>query len=591
MLIRRISKRVSFTSEMISQLNHLFLSPGVSEKPSSIQGPSLMSLQVQYFCSSGPARNPKASVTEFTSSPISLAGNRITRVARTEAQEALFDYLHCTRSFDFSDADHVSKNSPQFLQRLLSRVDNQQNVLRALSKFLRYNPINEFEPFFESLGLTPSELLPLLPRDLMFLSDDHVMVDNLHVLCGYGIPRAKIGKMYKEANEILRYNKGVLAFKLRAYEELGLNKSTVIKLVSCCPSILVGGVNKDFVLLLEKLKGLGFGSAWIGEYLSSKSTYNWNRMLDIMGFLGEVGYSETQMGDLFKIHPTLLFEGSGKRLYVLVGLLLKLGIKMNVVYSSFLQNPQILSAKCTKNLWQAVRFLSEIRMEREDIAKIVSAHMQLLGSHTLKGPKTVKRNLGAKRDSLCQIIKEDPMKLLSLASTSSINGIEQAVSQNQTKFLDKTAFLLRLGYVENSDEMTKALKQFRGRGDQLQERFDCLVQAGLDCNVVSNMIKQAPPVLNQSKDVLEKKIDFLRNIGYSLESVAAFPSYLCYDMERINLRFSMYLWQRKRGAAKLKLSLSTILACSDARFVKYFVDINLEGPAVWERFKSSLPSS
>lgn len=168
--------------------------------------------------------------------------------------------------------------------------------------------------------------------------------------------------------------------------------------------------------------------------------------------------------------------------------------------------------------------------------------------------------------------------------------MEHVTCQSPSKHLEKTTFLLRLGYVENSDEMFKALKLFRGRGDQLQERFDCLVQAGLDCNVVSNMIKQAPSVLNQTKYVIEKKIDCLRNcLGYPLQSVVAFPSYLCYDIERIDLRFSMYVWLRDKGAAKSNSSLSTILACSDARFVKYFVDVHPEGPAQWERLRKSLP--
>jgi hypothetical protein len=109
---------------------------------------------------------------------------------------------------------------------------------------------------------------------------------------------------------------------------------------------------------------------------------------------------------------------------------------------------------------------------------------------------------------------------------------------------------------------------------------------------VTNIVKQAPMVLNQTKDVIEKKIDCLRNyLAYPLESVVAFPAYLCYDMERISQRFSMDVWLRERGAAKPTLSLSTLLACSDARFVRYFVDVHPEGPAMWEKIKNHSPSS
>uniref|UniRef100_A0A2N9ISM1 Transcription termination factor MTEF18, mitochondrial-like n=1 Tax=Fagus sylvatica TaxID=28930 RepID=A0A2N9ISM1_FAGSY len=576
---------------MIAKLNHpVLFSPVGYDKVITKQNPSFIFFKVRCFRTSTLTNHPKVIVTESA-----LSSNftpRFSRLAKNEAQHVLFDYLHCTRSFSFMDAEHISKNSPHFLQILLSKVDTDKQVAHSLTKFLRYNPINEFEPFFESLGLSPSELSMLLPRHLMFLSDDHVMLDNFHVLCNYGIPRSKMGKMYKEAKEIFGYDYGILALKLQAYEKLGLSKPTVIKLISCCPSLLIGGVNCEFVKVLERLKELRFENDWIGGYLSGKSTYNWNRMLDTVIFLDTVGYSEEQMRYLFNTNPALLFEGSGKNVYVLFGRLLKSGLKMNEIYSLFIQNPNILSVKCIKNLLRAVDFLLEIEMGTEYIASIISNHIQLLGSCTLKGPKTVCKELKVGRDGLCQIIKEDPLKLFNLASKSKIKSSEQASSQDPSKHQEKTTFLMRLGYMENSDEMMKALKQFRGRGDQLQERFDCLVQAGLDCNTVTNMVKQAPMVLNQTKDVIEKKIDCLRNyLAYPLESVVAFPAYLCYDMERISQRFSMYVWLRERGAAKPTLSLSTILACSDTRFVKYFVDVHPEGPALWEKIKNHSPSS
>ncbi|XWS18719.1 hypothetical protein CRYUN_Cryun32bG0069000 [Craigia yunnanensis] len=574
---------------MIAQLDEfVVLSPVVYEKSNVAQNPSSVSLSVRYFRSSRLVFKPKASLAESIQSSSSGLASRISRAAKTEAQVVLFDYLHSTRNFSFVDAEHMSKNSPHFLQNLLSKIDPEKDVAKSLNKFLRYNPINEFEPFFESLGLSPSELVSLVPQRLMFLRDDSVMLDNFHVLCDYGIPRSKMGKMYKEAREIFGYDYGVLALKLQAYENLGLSKPTVIKLVNCCPSLLVGGVDAEFAGVLERIKVVGIKNDEIGGYLSGKGMYDWGRMLGTLNFLDRVGYTEEQLGNLFKTNPALLFQGSGKTVYVLFGRLIKLGLRMDDVYSLFMQNPHILSVKCTKNLCKALDFLFDIAMGIEDIAHIVSTHMELMGSCSLKGPKTVCRELNVKKDELCQIIKEDPLKWFSVASKSEVQSSGQVASKDPSKYLEKTAFLLRLGYLENSDEMLKALKQFRGRGDQLQERLDCLVNAGLDCNVAKNLIRHAPMVLNQSKDVIEKKIDYLKNcLGYPLESVVSFPAYLCYDMERINHRFSMYVWLRERGAAKTMLSLSTILACSDARFVKYFVEVHPEGPTKWECLKKS----
>ncbi|XP_019150641.1 PREDICTED: transcription termination factor MTEF18, mitochondrial [Ipomoea nil] len=581
MMIHKFHKRVS--RKMISQLNHALFSSNISVCQSGGSSSSVsQSLQAftlmrnRSFRSSGLSQYSKATATE----------SKISRVARNDAQAALFEYLHYTRGFDFVDAEHISKSSPCFLQKLLLKVENEEDVSRALSRFLRYHPINEFEPFFESLGLSPDEIALLLPRNLMFLTDNHLLFDNFHVLSSYGIPRSNIGKIYKEAIEVFQYGDGVLNKQLMACENLGLSRSTVIKLVSCSPTVLVGDVNNELFEVIEKFKKMGFRNDWIGSYLSSEHSYNWSRILGTTFFLSEVGYNEPQMGTLFKANPALLFEGSGKCTYVLVAQLLKLGLDMDEIHSLLLEYPEILSLKCTKRLWKAMNFLFEIGMETKDIAKIVSSHIQLLGSNSLKRPKTVLKCFKGDSRHLCQTITEDPLNLFRLASKSEIKSIEQTAFRNPANTSEKTAFLLKLGYVENSDEMTKALKMFRGRGDQLQERFDCLVEAGLDCNVVVSMVKKAPTLLNQTKDVLEKKLGSLeKHLGYPVESILSFPSYLCYDIDRINLRFSMYAWLKEKGVAKPMLSLSTLLACSEARFIKYFVDVHPEGPAMWESLK------
>ncbi|KAL9679831.1 hypothetical protein QQ045_017701 [Rhodiola kirilowii] len=182
------------------------------------------------------------------------------------------------------------------------------------------------------------------------------------------------------------------------------------------------------------------------------------------------------------------------------------------------------------------------------------------------------------------MIKKDPTKIFVSSSTCSEDYNDYL--QTPARYLEKARFLKWLGYIENSKEFVKAGKSFRGRGDQLQERFNCLVQAGLDSYTVADIIKRSPRILNQSKEVLEQKIHLLTNvIGYPLKSLVSCPAYLCYDVKKISQRFSMYLWLRDRGVAKPAMPLSTILCCSEERFVKYFVDIHEDGQAAWEKLK------
>lgn len=505
-------------------------------------------------------------------------------------QDVLLDYLHSSRGYSFLDAEFISKNSPSFVQGLVSEFRGQDDdVATCLRKWLWYNPINEFEPFFESLGISPRELPSFLPRGMMYLSDDHVMLANFHVLSNYGVPRNRVGKIYREAKELFGYPNGLLLSKFRGYERLGLSRSMVIKLVVCCPSLLVGETSVELAMVLDWLKKIGIGHDWIGNYMSCLKTYDPRRMLDAIQFVHKVGYSEEQMHNFFKENPALLLEGLEKKVYVFLGVAFKLDLNRNVIYSCFVEYPHILTKKCAKNLLGVIGFLHYVGMDIDDISRILSNHMHLLSSHPFKGPKAVCSQLKLRKADLCQIIKDDPLKLVSLASKLKQNSNLQLLRDDTSKHLGKKAFLLKLGYAENSEDMAKAIKRFRGRGDQLQERFDCLVEAGLDYNIALKMIKCAPMILNQNKVVIQKKIDFLRNIlGYPLDCVVTFPAYLCYDLERIMLRFSMYAWVAERKAAKPMMALSTILASSDEKFVKYIVNAHPEGPIIWDGLKKLL---
>ncbi|KAJ1389010.1 Transcription termination factor, mitochondrial/chloroplastic [Sesbania bispinosa] len=576
---------------MISHLdqNHLFLFfPAVCKKSLATHNPFAVSLKGSTFrdCKATHFLQLRRLYCFQSSNPV----KRLSRNARVKVQDVLLDYLHSSRGYSFMDSEFISKNSPHFIQSLVSEFHEQDDdVAGSLRRFLRYNPINEFEPFFESLGINPHELHLFLPRGMMFLSDDDVLLENFHVLTNYGVPRNRIGKIHKEAKEVFGYPSGLLSLKFQAYENLGLSRSRVIKLIVCCPSLLIGETSSELVTILDWLKKIGIEHDWIGNYLSCSKTYNFKKMLDAMKFLHKVGYSEKQMHNLFMENPALLLEGLEKKVYVFLGLSLKLGLKKNVIYSSFLEYPHILSSKSVKNLLGVVGFLYYIGMGTDDIAHILSNHMHHLSSHPLKGPKAVCFQLKIRKAELCQIIKDDPLKLIILASKLKQNSSVLLSCDESSKHLEKTTFLRKLGYAENSEEMAKAVKRFRGRGDQLQERFDCLVEAGLDYNIAIKMIQHAPMILNQNKVVIEKKIDFLRNIlGYPLECLVGFPAYLCYNLERIMLRFSMYAWLKERKAVNPMLTLSSILVSSEERFIKYFVNVHPEGPIIWKGLKSLL---
>ncbi|GKA05197.1 hypothetical protein Tco_0684317, partial [Tanacetum coccineum] len=67
---------------------------------------------------------------------------------------------------------------------------------------------------------------------------------------------------------------------------------------------------RGYCLFDQKLDciDVGFGNEWIGSYVSERTTLDWDRMLDTMSFLVQVGYNDEQMKILFMDNPALLFE-------------------------------------------------------------------------------------------------------------------------------------------------------------------------------------------------------------------------------------------------------------------------------------------
>ncbi|XVE61240.1 hypothetical protein DITRI_Ditri06bG0023700 [Diplodiscus trichospermus] len=535
-------------------------------------------------------RTKRSVVTENSDKTLFSDGEDVSRIPRDtwkEAQAALLEYLHCTRGIQFMDAENMSKNSPFFLKKLLKKVKNANDGGISMSRFLRYHPINEFEPFFESLGLKPCEYTPLLPRDLTFLSDDHLLMENHRILCEYGIERNKIGQIFKKAVRVFQHEFGVLPLKIQAYEELGFSQYFMAKIIVCSPHVLIADVDIKFIKVIEILRSLGFDFAWIKEHLSEQDSYNWSMILRVLNHFSEMGCS-SELAGLISKHPGLLFEGSGGRALSLIAFLLKLGLPMDQISSMFLQFPEIQVAQFVSNLIKCFLFLHEIEMEVDEIGKIVCSYPISLGSCMLKKTNSLLSNLNVGKKRLCKYIKENPQELGKWGIGTRIGPLPASGEDIESQRL-KMKFFLELGYGEKPDMMKKALKVFRGRGRELQERFDSIVNAGLDKEDVSEMVSVSPQILNQSKAVIQSKIYILVNeLGYPVSTLVSFPSYLSYTPQRVRLRFAMYNWLKDHEKVEPDLALSTIVACSDKIFLRQYVNHHPSGPQVWQDLKSKI---
>ncbi|KAJ8756280.1 hypothetical protein K2173_025092 [Erythroxylum novogranatense] len=490
-----------------------------------------------------------------------------------KAQAALLEYLHSTRNLHYLDAEHISKNSPFVLGNLLQKVDTRENIGQALTRYLRFNPINEFEPFFESLGLKPYEYAPFLPPGLIFLGDDSLLLENYHVFCDYGIARNKIGKIYMGAVDVFKYGYGVLSLRLQAYEELGLSRSFISRLVVASPYLLIGDLDKDFLKVLEVLKRKGIKLGLIEEYFSEKSSCNWSKMLLILNLFRKMGCSEEQLGELIRQHPSILFEDSGNQTFALLRFLTKFGSTIDEIYSMFLRFPEMEVGKFVSNLRQCFLFLNDIEMESQKIGKIVRSYPLLMGSCTLKRTSSLLRLLSVGKKRLCELIQENPQEMKKWVLGSRVQPLSSSGEKLQSEAL-KIKFSLNF---------------FRGKGAELQERFDCILKTGLDKKDVCHMVRIRPEILQQKKDVILMKINILVNdFGYPISSLVKCPSYLCCNIQKAKLRLAMYNWLKDQGTVDPTLSLNTVVASSERIFVNQFVIRHPKGPEIVERLREEL---
>ncbi|XP_019097790.1 PREDICTED: transcription termination factor MTEF18, mitochondrial-like [Camelina sativa] len=544
-------------------------------------------------------QNPKSfsTVNEVSSEKSSVRrtqnGLRITPTIRKLAEEAMLDYFYSTRGLQYMVAESMSKNSPLFIDNLLKKVDcvTPDNINQSITKYLRFHPVNEFEPFLESSGLMPIEYNHLVPSDKVFLDEEGFLLENHHVLCYSGVEPKKIGKIFKEAREVFGYETGVLASKIKAYEDLGFSRFVLSKLIVCSPRILVGNMNLELVKVLETLKAMGFDSDWVMENLSEEAPCEWSSVYRVLSLLRGICFDEDELCGLIRKCPRLIFENSGIWTVVLVGFETKLGSSRSELSSLFQKFQQIQVENCVTNLRNCFLFLKEIEMEDNEIHKVFRSHSWWLGSCKLKKTSSLLVNLKTGKGRLCQVIQDNPEEMKKWTMGSKILPLPSTDERTESKSM-KTQFLCYLGYKENSKEMEKALERFCGRGSELRERFNVLVSLGFKVKDAKEMVKASPKILSQASDVLESKVNYLvKELGYPLSTLVDFPSCLKFTLQRMKLRFAMFSWLQARGKVGPKIKVSTMLACSDKIFVSYFVNRHPDGSKHLEDLKKLHPLS
>ncbi|XXG85910.1 hypothetical protein AAC387_Pa11g0909 [Persea americana] len=510
-----------------------------------------------------------------------------------EAQQALTDYLHSTSCLSFTNAEHITKNSPSSLSNLLSNFKfSIFNVSKSLHRFLRYHPINEFEFFFESIGISPPEIPAFLPPHKFFLSEDgRDLLSSARTLVEFGFPWNKLGRIYKEDVSVFSESTSKLLGRLHRLEALGFNRIQVIGICLAFPSFL--GQNDEFGgeldALFDVLKRVfydfDFGSGLEGNV---DVCYEICRKIRVFYNLG---CEKGKMGELIGRNRDVFLEFTEVAFVEKVDFFCRLGMRKEDIGLLVLRHPEILSFNLEDHIITVSDYLKRIGLDNEELNTVILQYPHVLGKNRLKNlPQTMKaldlqnwfadRIMNGNHHLLSGFVSSCSDEELKEDLKNDLERIEFLTKHHHT--FGKLDFLLGIGFGNNLNNI-EILRHLHGTGSQLQERFNCLLHMGIKYSSLCKMISASPKILNQNTDMLQQKVDFLCNeLQCSLQHLEAFPSYLYYDLEkRIKPRHRILAWLREKDLLKKQYSLSTVLATSEKRFIACLLFIHPATPKQW----------
>ncbi|XP_028775885.1 transcription termination factor MTEF18, mitochondrial [Neltuma alba] len=449
---------------------------------------------------------------------------RYQKFAVREAQKVLTDYLHETRCLPFVLADQIAKNSLLSLVNLIVKVDFSASTFsRNFEKYLRYNPIDEFEFFFESIGIDYNNgVSELLPPNKVFFSEDGSLLEAARALSFFGFPWDKLGNLYKECSSVFRRSSKELGSKLYEFKKRGFGNVEVVGICLAFPNILGKEgeeVDGEIDGLFTDLKSVFFDFE-LARYVEGNID-SWHEMPVV---------SVSKLLKHFGLSPKILEDVSKKY-------------------------DHVLGTNKMDNLPNVMRALD---LHGWFFNKMKDGNHNLLISYLATHPNEEKD-------------KEYQAGLTMICASSSRNHM-----------LSKLNFLHGLGFGENAVTIDIAA-YLHGYSWKLQKRFEFLLHLGFEFSKLCIMVKKAPKILNQKSQVMDEKVKFFcQEMGIPLQCLTPLAALLYYNLEnRIKPRYGFHMWLKEKGLFGEKYTITTVISRSNNQFVDIAYKIHPAAPKHW----------
>lgn len=484
------------------------------------------------------------------------------------------------------------KNSQFSVSQIVSKLEfSSTSFPGTIRKFLRYHPINEFEFFFESIGIDYGEVTNngFSKPNVFFISEDPRVFDVACLLCGFGFPWKKLGILYRKHVSIFNMSHVLLHSRLDDLKACGFGTCAVVGICLTFPSLLsrednLGGQLVDDlkrVFIDFNLDGFVDSNvdAWYEVCRKIRVFYE----LDI-GKWGKAGELMGKCKSIFIDYPEdVLVEK--------VRFFCRLGILKADVGFLLLERPELLSIDLETPTISVLNILNHFGAPEELLKSAKQKYPYVVGRNKMAHLPHALRAMDL-HDWFFNKIKHGHHHLLSNYSLSCadedidekyVKGMDLIrCSRTHAHTLEKLNFLHSIGFAENSYSL-KILANTHGTSIELQQRFDCLLAAGIEFSKLCKILSGSPKILNQDAQVLKQKVNFLcQEIGLSLEYLDDFPAYLCFNLEkRIKPRYKFHSWLEEQGLCTRKYTLGSIIATSEKNFIARLSLIHPTATKLW----------
>ncbi|XP_010531292.1 PREDICTED: transcription termination factor MTEF18, mitochondrial [Tarenaya hassleriana] len=509
-----------------------------------------------------------------------------------QAQQAITDYLHSTRSLSYTFAEHIAKNAAISIQNLISKLDFSVTTFsKSIRKHLSYHPINEFEFFFESIGIEYSEVNEFLPPNKFFFSEDRSVLDAACTLSGFGFPWNRLGKLYEEESSIFRQSPDEITSRLLNLKDHGFSTFAVIGICLAIPRALLGG--EESRCLSVNLKRLF--EEFDTEDFVEENVDSWFALCSKFKVFYHLGGNDKEMWELIGRHKPLFMEHPEEVLIQKTEFFCRFGVRKVDVALLILKCPEIMSFDLETPVVSVAGILKHFGLSEDELLVVSRDYPYVFGRNKMANLPHVMRALDL-HDWIFDRLRNGNHHFL--ASYSLNNPDEDIIgeyrerleeiqrSRTPTHTMHKLDFLHGIGFGENALTL-KVLQHAHGSSTELTDRFRSLLDGGIRFSKLCMLIRLAPKILNQKPGSIEDKLRFLRGeMGASMDYLDVFPAFLCFDLEyRIKPRFRFHEWLLEKKLCSRSYSIASMVATSEKAFIARLYGLHPAIPKQWlERF-------